>query len=253
MKKDVFEYVQECLTCQKVKQSRNVHSAKMIPLRPKRPLELIAAEIIGPLPISTNGKKTGQHSNLNRQLDENQKITSKEVTKVNTTQTDENETVLINSSGQNSIVTVSLYKHNYYLQKLVRCKSSEKSQGPIRNRKRPDFYQAEEMTNFNHDDKMSKNDEDFLLKTPLDYVSENKVEACGLKKINNDNNVTSTHSEIFSNESSEFEEILKRTTLYPKAYDVRPAGALKIVSKVYGGIPIVRPPSLVSVENLQNA
>ncbi|CAF1143378.1 unnamed protein product, partial [Brachionus calyciflorus] len=57
MKKDVFKFVQECLTCQKVKQSRNVHSAKMVPLRPIRPLELIAADIVGPLPVATTGKK----------------------------------------------------------------------------------------------------------------------------------------------------------------------------------------------------
>ncbi|CAF1083413.1 unnamed protein product, partial [Brachionus calyciflorus] len=59
-------------------------------------------------------------------------------------------------------------------------------------------------------------------------------------------------SEIFSNESSEFEKMPKRATLDPKAYNVRPAGAFKIVSKVSGGIPIARPPSLVSVENLPN-
>ena len=59
-------------------------------------------------------------------------------------------------------------------------------------------------------------------------------------------------SDIFSNESSEFEKMPKRTTLDPKAYNVRPAGALKIVSKVSDGVPIARPPSLVSVENLPN-
>ena len=165
------------------------------------PTNLINEFVKSPLNI------TAGHGDLNTHPGYNQNVTQNDVTNAQTTQRDENETVPINLSDENSKLIVSLYKPNYYLQKMVGNLDSGKSPRPIRHRRRPDFYQAAKFPSLNNVGKLGdvknssisvtqftgiedKNDEDFLLRAPLDYVFEYQVEAKGSAKLNNGNEVS---------------------------------------------------------------
>ncbi|CAF1090642.1 unnamed protein product [Brachionus calyciflorus] len=237
---------------------------------------------------------------------------------------DENETVLINLSDENSKLNAILYKPNYFLQKLAGNLDPGKSPRPIRDRRQPDFYQAAKFPNLNNVGKLSdaknsstsvtkltgikdKNDEDFSLKAYFDYVSEYQVEANGKgedkenKKLiadghgdlsvskleqvavpvvtedkvkeayqvgsnnnlksNNKNKIIKVNSILSpkivtygpeSTNSSNDNSAVNTTSLDPRFYSVRPAGALRNVSIGVSGVSNFKAPSLVAVENLPN-
>jgi len=55
LKNKTIRFIKECLTCQKVKQPKQLQRAQLQPIRPNKPLKLITIDITGPLPTSKNG------------------------------------------------------------------------------------------------------------------------------------------------------------------------------------------------------
>ena len=56
MRKQINKYVQECDRCQRVKSSKYA-KAPLKPIRPTRPMEIITADLAGPLPMTARGNR----------------------------------------------------------------------------------------------------------------------------------------------------------------------------------------------------
>ena len=53
MDDEIVRFIQECEACQKIKPPRNYNVSELMSLTPTRPLELVTAYIMGPLPITS--------------------------------------------------------------------------------------------------------------------------------------------------------------------------------------------------------
>ena len=55
LKNRTITFIKTCLICQKIKNPQTMHKAKLQPLLPTRPFQVVTVDIIGPLPLSKGG------------------------------------------------------------------------------------------------------------------------------------------------------------------------------------------------------
>lgn len=94
-----------------------------------------------------------------------------------------------------------------------------------------------------------------LFRYPFEFTSTRYLPINRTQKLHSTEESEVNLSEIFKEDSTNFwngDSVVKRTSLDPRFYNVRPAGALKNVSKGFCDGSTVKPPSLVSIENLPN-